>query len=226
MSESNDMPHAPTTENINEEKHQEVTALVSTNETDPANNEDTEAKKHWKFSSGQLIIYLLHTNPELFDKEKDIKIKMIPDPDEKMTIRDSGIGMMKEDLVNKLTEGTDIFMIISFYRAYLEKTVKKIVKKLLSQFMVFLVSLLTMKEEEKLNKDDDDDKCIGKAEEVEIIYCELLNKQKPTGGFYESSINDLKEQLAFRNLEKESLCLPLPEEKKVSFFYFLKIKNV
>ncbi|ETO35782.1 hypothetical protein RFI_01280, partial [Reticulomyxa filosa] len=69
-----------------------------------------------------------------------------------------------------------------------------------------------------VNEDDDDDKGSDKAE-VEIKKKKLkdmglLNKQKPTDGFYESSSNDWKEQLALRDLEKESLCLPLTEEKK------------
>ncbi|ETO05277.1 hypothetical protein RFI_32121, partial [Reticulomyxa filosa] len=63
MSENNESPHAPTTKNINEEKPQEETALVSTNETEPANNEEVQKKikirekEHLKSSSEQLIRY-------------------------------------------------------------------------------------------------------------------------------------------------------------------------
>ncbi|ETN98225.1 hypothetical protein RFI_39285 [Reticulomyxa filosa] len=129
-------------------------------------------------------------NPEVLEKDKKFKNKMIPNPDEKMCIiRNTGIWIIKEDLVNNIViiarSGTKKFIKIGqfgvgFYSAYLviervvvrskqsksneneqhvwkikasgtfrEKTVKEIVRKH-SQLVVFLVNLLTIKEEEKV----------------------------------------------------------------------------
>ncbi|ETO04547.1 hypothetical protein RFI_32850 [Reticulomyxa filosa] len=209
MSESNENPPAPTTENVNEEKpQQEETAAASTNEEvhkKTKTQEEMEAKEQWKSSReaetfqfnadiAQLMRYFLKrnfftlrvrkkkktykritkkkttptydkkkieiflrelisnasdaldkiryvslTNPEVLEKEKELKIEIIPDPDEKLLIiRDTGIGMTKEDLVNNLgtiarsgtkqfmeaiSAGADISMIgqfgVGFYSAYL-----------------------------------------------------------------------------------------------------------
>ncbi|ETO00454.1 hypothetical protein RFI_36990, partial [Reticulomyxa filosa] len=111
MFESNESPHAPTLEKVNDEKHHEEAAL------ELAKNQDFQ-KSNFKLIS--LIINAVYSN-EIFDRElkpnkinalskvrqvspkntdvlnkEKCKIEIMPDPDEKIN---SGIRMTKENVI-------------------------------------------------------------------------------------------------------------------------------
>ncbi|XP_044773663.1 heat shock protein HSP 90-beta isoform X2 [Neomonachus schauinslandi] len=132
------------------------------------------------------IRYESLTDPSKLDSGKELKIDIIPNPQERtLTLVDTGIGMTKADLINNLgtiaksgtkafmealQAGADISMIgqfgVGFYSAYLERRVKEVVKKH-SQFIGYPITLYLEKEREKEISDDEAEEEKGEKEEEE-----------------------------------------------------------
>uniref|UniRef100_G3N2V5 Uncharacterized protein n=1 Tax=Bos taurus TaxID=9913 RepID=G3N2V5_BOVIN len=97
------------------------------------------------------IRYESMTDPSKLDSGKELKIDIIPNPQERtLTLIDTGIGMTKADLVNNL--GT---IAKSDQTEYLEKRRVKEVVKNHSQFIGYPITLYLEKECEKEISDDE-----------------------------------------------------------------------
>uniref|UniRef100_A0A4W2I8Y3 Uncharacterized protein n=1 Tax=Bos indicus x Bos taurus TaxID=30522 RepID=A0A4W2I8Y3_BOBOX len=97
------------------------------------------------------IRYESVTDPSKLDSGKELKIDIIPNPQERtLTLIDTGIGMTKADLVNNL--GT---IAKSDQTEYLEKRRVKEVVKNHSQFIGYPITLYLEKECEKEISDDE-----------------------------------------------------------------------
>uniref|UniRef100_A0A8C7EWH3 Heat shock protein HSP 90-beta n=1 Tax=Neovison vison TaxID=452646 RepID=A0A8C7EWH3_NEOVI len=108
------------------------------------------------------IRYESLTDPSKLDSGKELKIDIIPNPQERtLTLVDTGIGMTKADLTNNLgtiaKSGTKT--------EYLEERwVKEVVKKH-SQFIGYPITLYLEKEREKETSDDEAEEEKGEKEE-------------------------------------------------------------
>uniref|UniRef100_A0A8C9QFM6 Histidine kinase/HSP90-like ATPase domain-containing protein n=1 Tax=Spermophilus dauricus TaxID=99837 RepID=A0A8C9QFM6_SPEDA len=108
------------------------------------------------------IRYESLTDPSKLDSGKELKIDIIPNPQERtLTLVDTGIGMTKADLINNLgtiaKSGTKT--------EYLEeRRVKEVVKKH-SQFIGYPITLYLEKEREKEISDDEAEEEKGEKEE-------------------------------------------------------------
>uniref|UniRef100_A0A2K5EMI9 Uncharacterized protein n=1 Tax=Aotus nancymaae TaxID=37293 RepID=A0A2K5EMI9_AOTNA len=107
------------------------------------------------------IRYESLTDPSKLDSGKELKIDIIPNPQEHtLTLVDTGIGMTKADLINNL--GT---IAKSDQTEYLEeRCVKKVVKKH-SQFIGYPNTLYLQKEREKEISNDEAEEEKGEKEE-------------------------------------------------------------
>uniref|UniRef100_A0A8C8UEF2 Heat shock protein HSP 90-beta n=1 Tax=Peromyscus maniculatus bairdii TaxID=230844 RepID=A0A8C8UEF2_PERMB len=107
------------------------------------------------------IRYESLTDPSKLDSGKELKIDIIPNPQERtLTLVDTGIGMTKADLINNL--GT---IAKSDQTEYLEeRRVKEVVKKH-SQFIGYPITLYLEKEREKEISDDEAEEEKGEKEE-------------------------------------------------------------
>uniref|UniRef100_A0A8C9DWJ5 Uncharacterized protein n=1 Tax=Phocoena sinus TaxID=42100 RepID=A0A8C9DWJ5_PHOSS len=107
------------------------------------------------------ICYESLTDPSKLDSDKELKIDIIPNPQEcTLTLVDTGFGLTKADLVNNL--GT---IAKSDQTEYLEeRRVKEVVKKH-SQFIGYPITLYLEKESEKEISDDEAEEEKGEKEE-------------------------------------------------------------
>uniref|UniRef100_A0A8C8UKY9 Histidine kinase/HSP90-like ATPase domain-containing protein n=1 Tax=Peromyscus maniculatus bairdii TaxID=230844 RepID=A0A8C8UKY9_PERMB len=107
------------------------------------------------------ILYEILTDPSKLDSGKELKIDIIPNPQEQtLTLVDTGIGMTKADLINNLG-----IIAKSDQTEYLEeRRVKEVVKKH-SQFIGYPITLYLEKEREKEISDDEAEEEKGEKEE-------------------------------------------------------------
>uniref|UniRef100_A0A8C6DRU2 Histidine kinase/HSP90-like ATPase domain-containing protein n=1 Tax=Moschus moschiferus TaxID=68415 RepID=A0A8C6DRU2_MOSMO len=180
------------------------------------------------------IHYESLTDPSKLDSGKELKIDIIPNPQERtLTLVDTGIGMTKADLVNNL--GT---IAKSDQTEYLEERwVKEVVKKH-SQFIGYPITLHLEKEREKEISDGEaeEEKEKPKIEDTKkikekYIDQEELNKTKPIwtrnpdditqeeyGKFYKSLTNDWEDHLAVKHFSVEEY-VSLMKETQKSIYY-------
>uniref|UniRef100_G1L153 Heat shock protein HSP 90-beta-like n=1 Tax=Ailuropoda melanoleuca TaxID=9646 RepID=G1L153_AILME len=175
------------------------------------------------------IRYESLTDPSKLDSCKELKIDIIPNPQERtLTLVDTGIGMTKVDLVNNLgtiaKSGTKT--------EYLEeRRVKEVVKKH-SQF----IEKSVMMRIEDVGSDEEDDSGKDKKKKTKkikekYIDQEELNKTKPIwtknpdditqevyGEFYKSLTNDWEDHLAVKHFSVEEYVSRMKETQK-SIYY-------
>merc|ERR1712151_1333156 len=143
--------------------------------------------------------------PEQLETEPDLKIQIIPDrTNNTLTIKDTGIGMEKSDLINNLgtiaksgtrafmeaiSAGADISMIgqfgVGFYSAYLVAEKVTVISKH-SEFIAFPIELQVEKSTEKEVTDSDDEPEEKKEEKDE--------EEKKEGEEEEPKVEEVKDE--------------------------------
>ncbi|KAG6840189.1 heat shock protein 90 [Blastosporella zonata] len=120
------------------------------------------------------IRYASLTDPTALEAEKDLYIRIVPDKENKiLSIRDTGVGMTKADMVNNLgtiaKSGTKIKLYLKEDQLeYLEeKKIKEIVKKH-SEFISYPIQLAVTKEVEKEVEDDEEEEVVEGEEKPKI----------------------------------------------------------
>ncbi|KAF9581578.1 heat shock protein 90, partial [Lunasporangiospora selenospora] len=161
------------------------------------------------------IRYEALTDPSKLDTEKELYIRITPDRENKiLSIRDTGIGMTKADLVNNLgtiaksgtkafmealSTGADISMIGQFgMRLFMkedqleyleEKKIKDIIKKH-SEFIGYPIQLAVEKETEKEVEDDEEEEVKEGDAKIEEIEDEDDKKEKKKKTIKEKTIEN------------------------------------